>query len=330
MKKQSHLILLFIFLQSAPVLSFAGSKDSIPDTNNVTTIDRSHSLFNNIITNPAYTGIYGGHNILVNAGIDNPLFNYDNLYSQQQYDIEYDVAFGKKRNNAVGASYTYLNEVTFVNSVYNLTYARNFNLTKNVKFYHKLRVGVSLSLNMSKGDWSKMTWWDQIDPAYGYIWGNSSFLFSHTDTSNMYIKSDIGAWYHNPVFYFGIATKNLTQPTTSYYRKSIIPREYNISTGGKIDIGNNFALHPSLNMTIVLGYEGKFSTYSPTVLGSYKNNYFFGFSYKDLNKITFHAGAAAFKCITFSGVYGISTNTDLNGMGYPAFVGGEIRINLKN
>jgi len=314
---------------SVPFFSLAQTPDSITDASKIVDVDKAHSLFNNIITNPAYTGIFGGHNILVNAGIDKPFFNYDNLYSQRQYDIEYDVAFRKNRNNAVGASYSYLSEVTFVNSVYNLTYARNFDLTKNEKFYHKLRIGVSMSIGTIKGDWSKMTWWDQVDPAFGYIWGT---IYSHPDTvyNNSYIKSDVGLWYHNPVFYFGLATKNLTQPTTRFYRVSIIPREFNISAGGKINIGNDFAVHPSLNMTLVLGYEGKFSTYSPVVLGSYKNSYFFGFSYKDLNKITFHAGAVVFKNITFSAAYGISTNTDFNGIGYPAFVGGDIRINLKN
>jgi hypothetical protein len=105
--------------------------------------------------------------------------------------------------------------------------------------------------------------------------------------------------------------------------------EINISSGGKIIVNKNFSIHPSFNLVIVPGFEGKLSICSPAIIGSFKNNYFLGLSYKDLNKITIHAGAVAFKNITLSAACGISTNTDIAVFGNPAYIGGDLRINLK-
>jgi len=329
MKKQSHFLLLFVFLQFAPVFSFAGISDTIPDTNNVVTIDRSHSLFNNITSNPAYTGIFGGHNILINAGVDKPFFAFRNLYTPLQYNVAYDVAFGKKRNNAIGAFYSNSAGGISISSSFGLSYARNFNLTKNNKFYHKVRVGATITSNIIAVDFIKTYWADQIDPVYGFVWSPSSNIFMKSFVK-FYPDVDIGAWYYNPIFYLGIAEKNIIQSDTLLYKISILPREFIVSVGGNINVSNNFSFHPSFNMSIVKGIENKLSTYSPAITCSFKNSYFVGLSYKDLNKITVHAGVVALNRVSLSVLYSLPTFAMSNDFGSPAYIGGDLRIFIKN
>ncbi|OQA02167.1 MAG: hypothetical protein BWY70_00098 [Bacteroidetes bacterium ADurb.Bin408] len=327
MIKRKQVIILFFLWFFMPELSFAVPQDTIPDTNNVAIIDRSHSLFNNIVTNPAYAGILGGHNILLNAEIDNSFFTFKNMYTPQQYNLAYDVVFGKKKNCAVGALFSYTTGGIIQKTFGEIIYAQNINLTKNLRFYHKLRLGVSVSLNRAITNWHLTSFGDQIDPKYGFVWNTAE---SPYDSIRCYINFNWGMWYHNPVFYLGFTIKNLTEPDFSFYGTSKIPREFIVSTGGSIKIDDNFSLHPAFNMSIVKGFGRKLSTYSPSIMGSYKNNYFLGLSYKDLNKITVHAGGVALKSIFLSVAYGIFTHTDLMGFGYPAYIGGDIRISINN
>ena len=325
---KNTLTLLFLFcMLSASLISSAQNADSSQFNNKIIDEDRAHSFFNNIISNPAYTGIFGGHNILINAGIDKPFFTFRDLYTPLQCNIAYDVAFGKERNNAIGAYYSDITGGIFHSKSIGLTYARNINLTDDKKFYHKLRVGASVSYNQTANDWSLASFGDMIDPSEGFIWNTQELRI---DTLMAYLKADFGLWYHNPVFYFGLATKNIFQPDTSKYGMTMLHKEFNISTGGKINIDNNFSINPSLNMNIVWGYGGKLSTFSPALFGSFKNKCFLGVSYKDMNKITVHAGVMAFDFVSLAVAYGISTNKDLDGFGYPAYIGGDLRINIKN
>jgi len=327
MIKKLHFILLLLCIMSAPFISLAQTQDSVPEKPPVLGEDRAPSFFNNIISNPAYTGIFGGHNILVNAGIDKPFFTFRNLYHSQYYNAAYDVAFGKKRNNAIGVYYSDMKGGILSSKTIGVNYARSFNLTQDKKFYQKLRVGVSIGEKWIVSDWNRVSFGDMIDPAYGFMWNTSEM---RSEPLRKDINFELGAWYQNPVFYFGIGTKNLTEPDEANYGVSLIPRELNVSTGGKIKICNNFAIHPSLCLSYISRFKGKLSSLSPSITGSFKNNYFLGLSYKDLNKITAHAGVIAFNCVSLSVAYGISKNTDLEGFGYPAYIGGDLRINIKN
>ena len=102
--------------------------------------------------------------------------------------------------------------------------------------------------------------------------------------------------------------------------------EYVISCGGNIKLDKYFTLHPSIFMNIINEYKGNFNSYEPAILCTFKGNYLFGISYKDLNKITIHAGAMLFKRLTISAACGFSTNSDFNEFGEPAYIGGNIKI----
>ncbi|NTW34416.1 MAG: hypothetical protein HGB12_17650 [Bacteroidetes bacterium] len=72
MIKQLHYILLLNCILFANIVSYAEKPDSITYTNKIISTDIANSFFNNILSNPAYTGIFNGHNIRINAEIDKP------------------------------------------------------------------------------------------------------------------------------------------------------------------------------------------------------------------------------------------------------------------
>ena len=123
MKKNIRFILFqFFFLSS--LFSFAQYTDTIPKKNDITQADISHSFFNNISSNPAYTGIFNGHNIRINTELEKPLFDTRYLFSPLQYNISYDVALGKKCSNAIGVFYSRIKAGNYVDSTYGISYAR--------------------------------------------------------------------------------------------------------------------------------------------------------------------------------------------------------------
>ena len=162
------LVFILLLFKSAPVLSFAQNTDTTKYEKNFIpplTINPVHALFNSIILNPAYTGIFGEYNVQVTAETNNPFFNYRNFYLPFQAHASYDMAFGKNKNNALGGYYSNAQGGIYKGMAVGINYARNIDLT-HTKFYHKLRLGASVVYNRATYDKLFFTTQDQIDPYY--------------------------------------------------------------------------------------------------------------------------------------------------------------------
>jgi hypothetical protein len=104
--------------------------------------------------------------------------------------------------------------------------------------------------------------------------------------------------------------------------------EFNVSAGGRIFIDKHFVLHPSFNANLVKGFKGKQNSYNPALLAAYNEKYFLGISYKDMNKLSVHAGAMIWK-ILCNAECGYTLNNDISYTGNPVYIGGSIRLILK-
>ena len=320
-------IFLYLFLIALANGVFAGRRDSLK-TDTIKTIqnDFVFSFTNNILTNPALTGFSKGITLQLKSDFDNPLFIQNGLYNPQQYYALTDIAFGKKKNNAVGLYFIEAKFGTFETKSYGFSFARNFDLhfSKSTSFYHKLRIGISFDNNIVNLNYNKTTWGDQINPRYGFLYATQEKILN---SSSNYSSLNLSGWYNNPILYFGLTSKNIIiEDKTALLSNLKAQMEYVISCGGNIKLDKYFTLHPSIFMNIINEYKGNFNSYEPAILCTFKGNYLFGISYKDLNKITIHAGAMLFKRLTISAACGFSTNSDFNEFGEPAYIGGNIKI----
>lgn len=219
---------------------------------------------------------------------------------------------------------------SFINTTMTASYARSFKLTDNLNFFQKLRLGVALKLNIVTFDMSTAIFGDEINPNYGFVEQSSCDRIIQGNSIIRYNPNiDMGIWYYNPFYYLGFSAKNIIQTDSLFEKFILLPREYYISSGGKINIGNDFFIHPSLNINIIQGYTGKISSFSPALMGSLKNKYFLGLSYKDLSKITIHAGAVLHNDYMLSFACGISGKNDMSGFKSPSYIGGDLKINIK-
>lgn len=322
----------FIIIFNAYIVNvFASNPDTSKNDKAKTEIQYiSISFFNNFRINPALTGIQGNPVFSLEAGIDKPLRTYGDFYRPQFYSFMFDAAMSKKKNFGAGL---YINDYkggAIQNLSIGLTASKNFNLIKynSDSTFHKLRIGISFEYNILGFSFGGITTGDMIDPRYGFVYNTWEHM--PCDLNKRYINFSAGLWYHNPILYCGFAVDNITQPNIALYTASIIPREFIISTGGKIKVSGKFSLHPLFNISIINGYKGKYNSYTPAVLCSYILKYNAGLSYMDLNKIGIHAGCVLAKHLTLLATCAFSTNTDIYPFGSLSYLGGKMHFDFKN
>jgi type IX secretion system PorP/SprF family membrane protein len=326
MRKQILLLSLILF---SIVTLFAGNSDTLkPDSAKPLLSEPNHFLFNNIVLNPAYTGIFNGQNIIVRTEFSTPMVQTSDLYRPQQYMAAYDASLGEVGSNAIGFYFSDAKSGAFSNTVFGASYAHNFDLFPKSSFYNNINVGISFSYNLVNLDYTNLTWGDQIDPAYGFIYNTNESKPS--SLSNSYTDCILGFWYTNPFFYLGTSARSLTHPNAGVLNSYNLPILFDVACGGNIFHHENFSLSPSINAKIIQGYKGKLNSYNPALLFTYRHKYIAGLSYRDLNKLTINAGYVFLDRFKLSASCGFFTNSDLYKFGSLGFIGAEIRYNIKS
>jgi type IX secretion system PorP/SprF family membrane protein len=287
--------------------------------------DTTHFLFNNIISNPAYTGMFKGQNFMIRTEFACPMIE-TNLNTPQQYIATYDASLGKKDKNAIGFYFSKDLSGAIENLLVGCSFDFKLDLTPKSTFYNKLNIGLSVSYNQMSIDYKKLTWGDQIDPSLGFIYYTQEPVPGIISKS--YTDLILGLWYSNPYFYFGASARNIISPDS--FKFVPLPLRVDIACGGYISLNKSLSLSPSVNAVIIKGFNGLLNSYDPALMFTYRHKYIAGFSYKDLNKITFNAGYVLFDRLRISAACGFFTNSDLYQFGTLGFVGGEIRYNIKN
>lgn len=322
MKRRNFCFLIIFFITSS-TSAFADKSDSV-----ITKIkDASLFFFNDFKLNPALTGIKGGQNIALKAGIDKPLISYGDFYRPQLYSFLYDGSFGKRKHFATGLYFDEEKEGAIVNNSIGISFSGNLDISK-ATFYHNIRIGFSIAYAQMSIDFDKLVWGDQIDPRYGFIYYTQETRPSSLTKRTLNFSA--GMWYNNPVFYCGFAVQNITQPNMSLFSVSKIPAEFIISSGGNIQLSDQIMLHPSFNASLLKGFKGNLNSYSPAVICTYRQKYNAGLSFMDLNKIGIHVGFTFVKHFTLLATCAFSTNTDLYQFGTIGYMGGKIQFNFNN
>ncbi|MDD3876361.1 MAG: hypothetical protein PHT69_07045 [Bacteroidales bacterium] len=255
-------------------------------------VDPAQGVFNNIVLNPAFTGIFYGHNLQSSSRLSDPFYNYRHYKHPFSLNVSYNMAFGKNINHAMGIFYDASQGGVYQRNSVAINYAYSKTLFMTKSFYHKLRIGASLVYHkLSYEKFNYYTFGDMIDPKYGFIYNTNEYNYYSADDTLKYIAGlNLGLWYHNPFGYFGVATNSLSLRDTSSKAFYVKPFSFNIAAGGHVYIGDNWALHPSINIQYVANDHSGLSTLSPAITASYQEKIYIGFSYTDFNKPSYLLG----------------------------------------
>jgi len=324
-KKQIRIFLFFNLLLVSCNEAYTQEKDS----STFRLSNEIHALFNDNITNPAYTGIFYGHHVQLFGGMNQPFFNYRDLKLPYYAGATYDFSFGKKINQSLGLFYKRLQEGAMSGYMAGLSYAHMFNIHVTKDFYHKIRAGAALFYQREQFDSNLLTFGDMIDPKYGFVWNTSEYLLRLKDTLNSAVSFSGGFWYHNPYGYLGISGSESVSYDTSHRKIKTAPGFLNIAAGGHLYLSNGYAIHPSINIKCGMGELKTLSSWSPALTFSSNDKLYLGFQYKDMNKLTLVTGLNIGKTVFFSLFYGIYP---ADGLAWKdvAYVGSQLRLKFRN
>jgi hypothetical protein len=300
-------------------------EDTLSYRKNLSDINMVHAFINSPATNPSYTGVTEGYNLAVHTFFDKPFFDYpDHLYLPREIGGAFDFSFGKTKNNALGIIYTdAVGGATIVES-YGMSYARKIRLSRK-SFYHDLRLGISVWYLRRIFEWDNISFMDNIDPQYGFIYNTNEIRPSDKKS---YAKFDFGLWYQNPYFFAGLSITNLNKPDLGVYGVDIKYRQTELSMGGQLRIGSSFTIHPLLNTKVLHLWHKNVWYISPGVMGSYNNILYAGVIYKHLNSLSVVAGTTIYKRFIVSAFCGLPASKSLATFGSPAYIGGGLRTNI--
>ena len=96
-----------------------------------------------------------------------------------------------------------------------------------------LKAGFEASYRMLQLDWSRLTFGDQIDPQYGFIYPTQEDIDNNTNNVG-YPDFSSGFVVYAKDFYFGFAAHHLTQPNQGFISESELPRKITTHIGGNI------------------------------------------------------------------------------------------------
>jgi type IX secretion system PorP/SprF family membrane protein len=186
--------------------------------------------------NPAFAGNSIGPTFTANYRNQWPAFDAYNTYSvsyNQRFDrfnsgvglyiLSDDAGAGSIKNNKVSGMFSY-----------RLTFDQE----------SSIRFGLEGSFVQSRLDWSKLIFFDQIDPQFGAI-GPDGVPFPSNEippdadnVSSTYIDISAGVLYYTPRFYAGISFKHLNEPDYSFFNDN-----------------RNVDANLPLRTTIIAGYQ---------------------------------------------------------------------------
>ncbi len=154
------------------------------------------------------------------------------------------------------------NGIINTNSVSGM-YAYQTALDKNVS----IKAGFQATYYQRSIAWDQLTFGDQIDPRYGFI-----FSTAETPINNNVNKLDFsaGALIFTDKVYAGFSAHHLTQPDESFFKntESRLPRRYTAHAGALIPLDKRNPEDGSISPNIVLKSQGQFTELN---LGMYVN-----------------------------------------------------------
>ena len=116
-------------------------------------------------------------------------------------------------------------------SQFSLLYSYNL----QVNYEWAVKAGFEASFRQINVDWTKLTFGDQIDPQYGFIYPTSEDIANYTQSVN-YPDFSAGLIGYSKNLYFGFAAHHLTQPNQGFISESQLPTKLTVHAGGNFPV----------------------------------------------------------------------------------------------
>jgi len=171
---------------------------------------------NPLYLNPAFAGTAICPRIIMNYRNQWPAISGTFVTYSASYDQHFDALHG-----GVGVLFTNdrAGEGTLNTLSASLMYSYRLEVTR--KF--SLKLGLQASIMQKKIDWSKLTFGDQIDARYGFIY-NTNEVFGRE--SRLFPDFSAGILGFSERFYAGFAAHHLTQPDEGFLGVSKLPMKF--------------------------------------------------------------------------------------------------------
>ena len=128
--------------------------------------------------------------------------------------------------------------------------------TNQVSFMYSFRFQLSRTIYMNAGlqatlvnenlDWSTLTFPDQIDPDFGFIFNTNAV--PPDDMNIFYADFNAGLLVYSKAWYGGLAVSHLTRPSNGFYGLSELPMKITVHGGGLINLAEDRRRTSSLSL----------------------------------------------------------------------------------
>ncbi len=273
-------------------------------------IDVPGTIENNILfnfwQNPALTGyeerfnLQGGYGMKWMGLYDSPSDKKNKITSPQNWFTAVDIALGKKKNNSIGFVYNHTRNPFDKKTEFILSYSATFRIRK----INQIRIGLSTSYVQTSTDWNNLTFPDQIDPRYGFIYNTNEMVASNT---RGFPDFSGGAWFSRKHLFLGFSSMHLTQPDDGLFGVSRLPMQLFYNAGYHIRITPQMYLTPAV---IIMEKQTRYY-FQPNISLSYKNRYLLLLNYRNLNTLMIYGGAQLKENLRLSFGWGFATEKEL-------------------
>ncbi len=266
-----------------------------------------NNILFNFWQNPALTGyeerfnLQGGYGIKWLGLPSNSSCVPDKIPSPQTWFSAFDVGIGKKKNNSIG--FTYLHNSTRYEK--RISFLLSYSYTIRIRKINHIRIGLSASYVYKTTDWNQLTFPDQIDPRYGFIWHTNEV--SPSGPSRNFPDFSGGLWYSRKQLFIGFSALHLTQPDEGTFGVSKMPMQLYYNAGYHIRITPEIYLTPSV---IVMNRLNLYY-FQPSLSLAFKNRYLLMLNYRNLNTLMIYAGAQLKENLRLTFGWGFPTAKEL-------------------
>lgn len=204
---------------------------------------------NPIYLNPAFAGSHRCPRIIFNYRNQWPNISGTFVTTSFSFDTRIDALSG-------GLGFHFLNDRAGLGTMgitsFSGVYAYQVAITRTFS----MAFGLEATYRQKKLDWSKLTFGDQIDPKYGFIYNT---LESKNMEKVSYPDFSAGVLGYSKRFYAGFAVMHLTQPDEAFLvpGNSILPMKYTAHIGALIPLDGRYG-QSNMSPNIIYQQQGDF------------------------------------------------------------------------
>ena len=266
-----------------------------------------NNILFNFWQNPALTGYEERFNVQGGYGMKwlglYPVTNYNKenkITSPQNWFAALDVAMGKSKTSSLGFVYNHNRTLYEKRTDFLLSYSYTIKIKKSTQ----IRIGHSVSYNSSRLDGSNMTFPDQVDPRYGFVY-NTNEVFGRV--SRGYPDFNHGLWFAHRHLYLGFSVLHSTQPDEGILGLSKMPMQFYYNAWYHIPVSKEIIITPSL----IVMQKQKLIYLQPSLSVAFKNRYLVLLNYRNLNTLMIYGGAQVKENLRLSLGWGFPTSKEL-------------------